>query len=399
MVDPFEKLSIPQIQPQEELHREQQIPEQNPLLQAEGQMVLNGEIVLHENWAPVQDRLDQLAERMEEDENSMLQSLHLTNEELQLLRVRPIFTNRMANYHRQRNARKIEESKTKSGRKQAAVDQESDDYKGKAEVLAARARLMDPKDGCELVARDILSNEIVTYNNMPPREDVTGHDRRSNYKKFANVKPDNSRALKSAQKDVENLVNNLRRDLCLEVNASVPSELQVCVNAYYFTHIFGESAIKERVMARNEIKDKTSPEYRQRDQAVKQMSDFVLWQKANGSNYAITLTNDARNIRATELAIRQVKDESNASSTYHQMMIHLLEERLTPLQENYNSQIEKILTMQNMANTPKGSAFLTTQATLAQLQQEFMQEDATEATRLQIIGQAGDLFENFGYTP
>ena len=94
--------------------------------------------------------------------------------------VHPVFHRAESNLVRQRDRKKIQESKTKEGRKQAAAEQETVD-KEKQRELNVQLNTVNAhqENGADQTAFTLLNLEKGNAEKMH-RQDVTGFDRRSN---------------------------------------------------------------------------------------------------------------------------------------------------------------------------------------------------------------------------
>lgn len=350
----------------------------------------------------VQVQAPQIAlEQREEQLNEDVRALELETFEIvdvQLIEAPPVFARQEANLYRQRNPDQIRESKRKSARKQAAADQAQADHIGRTRMSAAleEARRDAAEDPDALLRLSVLDEEIRQLQALGERVDVTGHRRRKNEKEYANRA--NSRAArKEARQDVDNLVKNLRMDIGLEGDPNPPEDMHEYTEAFYFTKLFGEAAIREKEEAKEALEKAGAPEVevQQAKEQLGKIRDMALWQKSNGSNFAVVMGSKARALQARRLARQQILDEG--STAYHQLMVALLDEEIARLQDEYDGMAEGLRTASGKVGTPKVDAQIAAQGRLAQLCREMKAEGTTEERKEAIMTEAREIYRNFNY--
>lgn len=350
----------------------------------------------------VQVQAPQIAlEQREEQLNEDVRALELETFEIvdvQLIEAPPVFARQEANLYRQRNPDQIRESKRKSARKQAAADQARADHIGRTRMSAAleEARRDAAEDPDALLRLSVLDEEIRQLQALGERVDVTGHRRRKNEKEYANRA--NSRAArKEARQDVDNLVKNLRMDIGLEGDPNPPEDMHEYTEAFYFTKLFGEAAIREKEEAKEALEKAGAPEVevQQAKEQLGKIRDMALWQKSNGSNFAVVMGSKARALQARRLARQQILDEG--STAYHQLMVALLDEEIARLQDEYDGMAEGLRTASGKVGTPKVDAQIAAQGRLAQLCREMKAEGTTEERKEAIMTEAREIYRNFNY--
>lgn len=350
-----------------------------------------------EEVQPLQVAQEQVEERLNEDVRA-LQMEDFEIVDVYLADAQPVFARQDANLYRQRDQEQIRQSKKKAARKQAAADQAQADYIGRTRMNAAleEARADAAEDPDALLRLSVLDEEIRQLQALGERVDVTGHRRRKNEKEYANRA--NSRAArKEARQDVDNLVKNLRMDIGLEGDPNPPEDMHEYTEAFYFTKLFGEAAIREKEEAKEELEKAGAPEaevQRAKEQLGK-IKDMALWQKSNGSNFAVVMGSKARDLQARRLARQQILDEGNTA--YHQLMVALLDEEIARLQDEYDGMAEGLRTASGKVGTPKVDAQIAAQGRLAQLCREMKAEGTTEERKEAIMTEAREIYRNFNY--
>lgn len=350
-----------------------------------------------ERAQPLQVPQEQVEERLNEDVHA-LQMEDFEIVDVYLADAQPVFARQEANLYRQRNPDQIRESKRKSARKQAAADQAQADHIGRTRMSAAleEARRDAAEDPDALLRLSVLDEEIRQLQALGERVDVTGHRRRKNEKEYANRA--NSRAArKEARQDVDNLVKNLRMDIGLEGDPNPPEDMHEYTEAFYFTKLFGEAAIREKEEAKEALEKAGAPEVevQQAKEQLGKIRDMALWQKSNGSNFAVVMGSKARALQARRLARQQILDEG--STAYHQLMVALLDEEIARLQDEYDGMAEGLRTASGKVGTPKVDAQIAAQGRLAQLCREMKAEGTTEERKEAIMTEAREIYRNFNY--
>ena len=350
-----------------------------------------------EEVQPLQVAQEQVEERLNEDVRA-LQMADFEIVDVYLADAQPVFARQDANLYRQRDQEQIRQSKKKAARKQAAADQAQADYIGRTRMNAAleEARADAAEDPDALLRLSVLDEEIRQLQALGERVDVTGHRRRKNEQEYANRA--NSRAArKEARQDVDNLVKNLRMDIGLEGDPNPPEDMHEYTEAFYFTKLFGEAAIREKEEAKEALEKAGAPEaevQRAKEQLGK-IKDMALWQKSNGSNFAVVMGSKARDLQARRLARQQILDEGNTA--YHQLMVALLDEEIARLQDEYDGMAEGLRTASGKVGTPKVDAQIAAQGRLAQLCREMKAEGTTEEQKEAIMTEAREIYRNFNY--
>lgn len=350
-----------------------------------------------ERAQPLQVPQEQVEERLNEDVHA-LQMEDFEIVDVYLADAQPVFARQDANLYRQRDQEQIRQSKKKAARKQAAADQAQADHIGRTRMSAAleEARRDAAEDPDALLRLSVLDEEIRQLQALGERVDVTGHRRRKNEKEYANRA--NSRAArKEARQDVDNLVKNLRMDIGLEGDPNPPEDMHEYTEAFYFTKLFGEAAIREKEEAKEALEKAGAPEVevQQAKEQLGKIRDMALWQKSNGSNFAVVMGSKARALQARRLARQQILDEG--STAYHQLMVALLDEEIARLQDEYDGMAEGLRTASGKVGTPKVDAQIAAQGRLAQLCREMKAEGTTEERKEAIMTEAREIYRNFNY--
>ena len=322
--------------------------------------------------------------------------------------VHPVFHRAESNLVRQRDRKKIQESKTKEGRKQAAAEQETVDKEKQRELNVQLNTVNAHKEnGADQTAFTLLNLEKGNAEKMH-RQDVTGFDRRSNAQRYATSDPEQWRMQRAARQDVENLVTNIRMDIAMLGETSVPEEAQLYVDANYFTGKFSERAIAakkaERDALRKKVKDGTATEEEQTrlkavEKAVGWSEDLGFALKTRGTNFSAYLEITKRDIQARELALRQIREEGGGA--YQQLMRSILEQELAEKKEAYERQKRDLNTQGGKAGTELGQAKTAAELQLAGLR-NVLKVRGTEITAEEyadVMEQAKAVFDNFGFEP
>lgn len=297
-----------------------------------------------------------------------------------------------------RRRQELKESGKKSNRKRAAAEKKKDDMK-RSNKLYRRLGDLTGKSLTpgELVARTILEGESLRCEKAPPREDLTGHQRFKNEKKFKNAPQDDPKAQQAAEKDVQNLVNNLRLDMTLEADTTIPQELRGYTDAFYFTNQYGEKTIATmtKIHNRNKTAPGADPEQIQAEKAaIKKLQQFTTIQKSYASNFVPNMCLKQRDIRARQLARQQIQE--GPRNAYQQRMLDILDRELETIQAQYNALAEYLRTFNGTLGRPRGAAQLVMQSNLAALRQAMLVPGVTEEEKERLEAQGRSLF--FGYT-
>ena len=256
---------------------------------------------------------------------------------------------------------------------------------------------MKQNDPESLLERSVLSDEMGKLNLSTMRQDVTGYMRRQNETKYAKRGSENQKMRKTAQADVDNLVNNLRRDIALEGDTSLLADTTEYTDAFYFSQLFGEDTIKERTLKLQQMK-KNTDKYSDEEIAASKTElgkaqDMVLFLKNYGSTYSIRMVQISKAIRAHQLARQQIADEGN--SAYNRMMLEILDTKIQGLQKDYDTFLAGMRTGSGSAGTAKGAAHLAIQKELAGLRKEMKENDGDERVKNESLDKARDLFQHF----
>lgn len=344
--------------------------------------------------ADVSAQTDQ--EQMKND-ISTLRGTEFKTLETELIPAEPFFSNQEANYYEQHDPARIRQSRSKSARRRAAEKQAQSDQTRKGELQRKLNQLMTQKDPDSLLARSVLSDELGKLNLSIVRQDVTGCMRRQNETKYAQRGSENQKMRKTAQADVDNLVNNLRRDIALEGDTSLLEDTTEYTDAFYFSQLFGEETIKERTLKLQQMKKDTDKYSNEEIAASKtelgKAQDMVLFLKNYGSTYSIRMVQISKAIRAHQLARQQIADEGN--SAYNQMMLEILDAKIQGLQKDYDTFLAGLRTGSGSAGTAKGAAHLAIQKELARLRKEMKENDGDERVKKESLDKARDLFRHF----
>lgn len=352
---------------------------------------------------PLADPADVSAQTDQEQLKNDILTLHeakFKTPETELIPAKPVFRQK-ANYYEQSNPIKINQSRSKSARKHAAAQQAQSDQTRQEELQLQlnhlNKRLTDQKDPDSLLARSVLTEDLGILNHSPARQDVTGHFRRKNAKKYTKPGSGNDKVRESAQADVDNLVSNLRRDISLEGDTSLLEDTSEYTDAFYFTNLFGEETIKGRTQELEEMK-KNADQYSSKEidaskARLKKLQDMVLFLKNYGSTYSIAMVQKSRAIKAHQLARQQIADEGN--SAYNQLMLEILDKKISELKSDYEENIKDLRTASNTADTPQGKAHIKVQKELAKLRRRMKENDSDEQIKKKSMDQARDIFQNF----
>lgn len=328
-----------------------------------------------------------------------------------------------ANSQRQQNPEQIERSKKKAGRKAAAADQAKADAVANQRVIARRqeyntlATVARTQFGMitaypeHVVAALILESDDRIFSDRYKEEervDVTGYLRRKNEKKFAKesaIAP-SAKLQSSASKDVENLCNNMYRDLLLEGDTSVPEELSLYKDAFYFGNLCGEDILKGLVQSAKKLKETVStnppPE---RVQALEdltkqyqQLSNALLEIKNLGANDSVQVIAYLKQLKAYEMARRQITDEiTNPYHPYRMEMLRILDLKTLDLRAIIQKALKDMQTMNGTVGTPAGVAKTELIHRLAELRRQMPPEGGTPEQEAALRSQANEIFRTFHY--
>ena len=297
---------------------------------------------------------------------------------------------------RQRDPELKKKSAKKAARKEAAAQQAEQDAQ-RVNAIQARVNAMavgSPKDidADTQITSGILNNELGEYWRYPPRQDVTGYDRRSNEAHYAKAKKVTKGMETAAQTDVQNLVNNLRRDIALEGSDALPDDLQQYADGFYFRKKYGEQAIKEKV---NTIKGAPQEDKARLELERKKLEQFVLAQKMIDTNAILPLRVLLQDIRARKLALQQINDEG--SSLYHQRMAEILNKEISELTVKYQYKILMVRTFNGRLASNRTQAQLNAIQQLVELRRRMKEPGVTDEEK-EALEEAGKaVYTNYTY--
>lgn len=346
---------------------------------------------------PVQNPLEQQPQDQLEQDIHILRGEEFVELNVPLAHADPVF-GQWSSINRQRDRQKIRESARKSARKEAAAEQAQEDER-RISRLRGRISAFSGNNGIAsdmLLVRTMLDLEAGCYQGLKPRQDVTGHTRRRNEKRYSNAGEGNSFARSAAEEDVANLVSNLRRDICLDGDETYPESMQEYADAFYFTNKYGNEVAKEKTIALNREKKNgtiTDEEYKARGIEIKKQEQFIMIQKSYASNFAPTMWVKARDLRARRLARQQIMDEGN--SAYHQRMIAILDREIADLNAQYEGYMEMLRTFNDTLDTPRGHMQHEKQIELARLRREL--KAAKPEKQKELEKQGRKIFEDYTY--
>lgn len=297
-----------------------------------------------------------------------------------------------------RRKQEIKESGKKFNRKRVASKKKKDDMERSGKLNRRLGGLTGKRlTPGELVARTILEGESLRWVKAPPREDLTGHQRFKNEKKFKNAPADDPKAQQTAEKDVQNLVNNLRLDMTLEADTTIPQELREYTDAFYFTNQYGEKTIETmtKMHNRNKTAPGADPEQLQEEKdAIKKLQQFTTIQKSYASNFVPNMCLIQRDIRARQLARQQIQE--GPRNAYQQRMLDILDREIGTMQAKYDALAQHLRTFNGKLGTPRGAAQLAMQSKLTDLRRAMLVPGVTEEEKERLEAQGRSLF--FGYT-
>lgn len=298
-----------------------------------------------------------------------------------------------------RRQQEIKESGKKSNRKRAASKKKQAD-KERSDALKTRLRKMTGKrlEGEEQVASTILKGEALRCEKAPPREDLTGHQRFKNEKKFKNTVQDDPKAQQAAEKDVRNLVNNLRLDMSLEADTTIPQELKIYTDSFCFTERYGERVVDTmtRIYNRSKNAPGADPEQiKEEEVIIKKLQQFTTLQRSYASDFVPDMCLRQRDIRARQLARQQIQE--GPRNAYQQRMLAILDRELETMQAEYNAKLEHMRTFNGALGTPRGAAQLAMRSNLAALWQAMQAPGVTEEEKKSLENQGRSLFFRYTY--
>ncbi len=356
---------------------------------------------------------------MEQTEGHLEANIHTLRDEefveldLPLVHADPVFHNQKSSLFRQRQAHGVggRKSQRREEARQNAAEQKEMDTE-RFDTLSTRISALSSNEFSDvIIKRSILSEEAgCCQHQLSERKDVNGVERRRNERRYAKYARINPFSRSAAKEDVQNLVENIRRDLALEGDATVPENLQEYTDAYYFVHKFGNDIARDvTVEMKNAKKNGTisEEEYQQRETRLAKLENFKMIQKSYASNFTPAMMMKAQDIRARKLARQHILDEGN--SDYHQMMVDLLDHEITQMEAEYKDLLHWLVTYNDTMDTYRSPAQAAMQKELAAIRREmkrcdYSTEDETEeetAKRLerrdQLEQQGRDLLASFDY--
>lgn len=293
---------------------------------------------------------------------------------LPLVHADPVFRRGESSLFRQRNQGHAPSGK--KARQRAAQQQEAEQKAMDKERFAMlNTQITGMRDNQEpdvIVKRTILGEEAGHYQHqLSERKDVNGVERRRNESRYARV---TLFAHSAAKEDVKNLVENLRRDLCLEGESKIPENMREYTDAYYFVSKYGNEIAKEITIELRQMKGTISEEeYKARHLQMDKLEDFKMIQKSYASNFTPTMIMKAQDIRARKLAKQQIQEEG--SSAYHQMMIRILDQEISELETEYDNLVHWMETYSDTMDTTRSRAQADMQKELARIRREMKKCD------------------------
>lgn len=361
-----------------------------------------------------QDRMRQMAERPEEHfEHFHAEDFAPLN--LQLDRGMPVFNDHWDNLTRQRNAADIQvvtRGQKKADRKRvaqvaqtaqagAALLQKDADALRVTELtnraVALKNDTSPDRHVDNIIAMSRIQSALQTNGSLPPREDVLGLTRRKNEQQYAKGSLLKFSVKKAAKKDVDNLVNNLRRDLCME-DPTYPEDVADIIDAYYLTRKFGEGikADKQRALKQMKAAGQATPaEIAAASEQYKKLEQMTTFHSSICFNTSFQLAEMFNDIKARQLARQQILDEG--TNEYNMQMVRILDREIAAAQEKYDAMLQQMRTANGSQNTPRGAAQLDSRAALAQITRQLKNPDITEEEKAQLEAHAQALFEGYDY--
>lgn len=341
---------------------------------------------------------------------STLRGTEFKTLEKELIPAESVFARQGANYYEQHDPVRKNQSRRKSARKQAAARQVQNDQTRKNELQCKLRDLSEDrkkkekngeKDPESLLVCSVLTEELTLLDQSPVRQDETGFVRRQNETKYARRRSVNQKMRETAQTDVNNLVNNLRRDIVLEGKTSFPEDLSVYTDAFYFSNWFGEATVYERTLELQKMVNKMNEEKEEKAQKkidaykteLNKTSKMALILKGYGSNFSVKMLQQYRTIRAHQYARQQIADEGN--SIYNQLMLEILDDKIKEMLNGYNKTMEDLQSANGTNETPEGAALLDLQKELARLRKEMKENEGDERVKEEKRKKAKELITNF----
>lgn len=383
---------------------------------------------LHEEEAH-QEEQQQVAAPLQEqhEEQQEEQHEHLREEDFEVLDIPlahadPVFWRQESSLFRQRNQVRTEGGKKarRKAAKQAAEAQNAQDERRKTEISAWLVSVAGEQDDTTVIIQSSLLREsMMLYQRLDERKDVNGEERRRNERRFSKTPRWDPIARSAAKADLDNLTNNLRRDICLEGDDTLPEVLSDCEAAYYFTNRFGNrtgeqmhdamkadedrlKAIRAGTVGTFETEEEKEQACRELEERIertheqkKKLDQFVLYQKSSASNFGVTAMGKLQNLRTLRLAKQQILDEGH--SPYHMLMVSMLDEEIDMWQAEYDRDIQNILTCQNRLGTPRGQAQIAAQKELARIRRAMLVPGVTPEQLAALTEEGRNVFRNYNY--
>ena len=349
-----------------------------------------------------QQEMRQDAEIQEQRLTQDVQALRMEDVEVldgPLFQAEPTFARKDTNISRQRDPAQIERSKKKAGRKEAAADQARSDQVARQKLSDRVTQLQQQRDDPDaILEQTLITEELLLNGTLEERVDVTGHYRRKNAEKYAKSNSNGSSMRKAAMKDVENLVNNLRKDIVLEGECSFPEEVIEFTDAFYCANLYSEAVLeqKTRALRAMRIDGRSTPQDIEAfAEQRKKVEMTALLLKGIGSNFCMPGTQLTRQIRACQMARRQILDEG--TTPYHMLMIRILDQQIAAKQAEYQKQVRDMRTINGTVGTPKGDAQLRLIHQLADIRRQMKGEQVTEEEKENLKDEAYRLIDQFNY--
>ena len=316
-----------------------------------------------------------------------------------LFQAEPTFTRKETSISRQRDPAQMERSKKKAGRKEAAEDQARSDQIARQKLSNRITQLQQQRDNPDaILEQTLITEELLLNGTLEERVDVTGYYRRKNVEKYAKSNPNGNSVRKAAMKDVENLVNNLRKDIVLEGECGFPEEVIEFTDAFYCANLYSEAVLeqKTRALRAMHIDGRSTPQDIEAfAEQRKKVEMTALLLKGIGSNFCMPGTQITRQIRACQMARRQILDEG--TTPYHMLMIRILDQQIAAKQAEYHKQIRDMRTINGTVGTPKGDAQLKLIRQLTDLRRQMKGENVTEEEKEALKDEAYRLIDQFNY--
>lgn len=292
---------------------------------------------------------------------------------------------------RQRDPEFKKKSAKKAARKEAAAQQAEQDMQ-RAVAIQARVFSMQNQRGVLTMdsdirtTRDILQNELGAYQKYPPRQDVTGYDRRANEAHYAKAKKVTRGMEAAARTDVQNLVNNLRHDIALEGSTALPDDLQQYIDSAYFRNKYGEQTIESKT-----LREKTEEE----EVELAKLKQFVLAQRMIDTPSIIAMRIMLQDIRARKLALQQIKEEGN--SLYIQRMAEILNREIADMTVKYQHKILMLRTFSGRPHSNRTQAQLNAIQQLGDLRRRMRAPGVTDEEKAALEQQGQAIYEHYTY--